>query len=80
MKLSAADQRVISHLRQRKQATVSAIAAACFAVSGKARGSATLPAAAHLARMEDRRLIRKEGRHYVLEAETRQPTFFDTEA
>jgi hypothetical protein len=77
MKLSATDQRVIAHLRGRPRATLAALAAACFTLSGKPRGSAVLPTAAHLARMEQRRLVRRDGQHYLLEPEVVEPGLFE---
>ena len=75
--LSPADQRVISYLRQRQRATLSAIGAACFAISGKPEHSGIRPAAAHLVRMEERRLVKRQGRHYVLEAEVESASLFE---
>jgi hypothetical protein len=77
--LSPADQRVISYLRQRQRATLCAIGMACFAVTGKPERSGIRPAAAHLARMQERRLIKRIGRHYLLEAETSGPGLFENE-
>jgi hypothetical protein len=72
--LSDADNRVLALLRQRGRASVAAIGAACFVLAGKPERSGTRPAAAHLARMVERRLIRRQGNYYLLEAEASQPT------
>ena len=61
--LTPTDLRVLDYLRDRR-AGVTAIGAACFHEPGKAARSGSLPAAAHLARMERAGLIAKSGGLY----------------
>jgi hypothetical protein len=61
--LTPADIRVLAFLRSR-QAGVAAIGRACFQAPGKPARSGIRPAAAHLARMRQRGLVRVSGGLY----------------
>jgi len=63
--LSPADRRVISLLSARS-AGVASIARECFQTPGAPAHSAIRPAAAHLARMAARGLVRRVGNLYEL--------------
>jgi len=63
--LSDADRRVINCLRRGRKSTAE-IARDCFSSAGKGSQKAVRPAAAHLARMQERQLVLRHGADYPL--------------